>query len=299
MSSPTENLPSVWRPSAPCTPEQCVADRVPSVGTLRRTIRLVAGIGVLTGGTTLIPVVRRLPSTLRDRLIRTWCRAIVAAFGLRRRTTDARGAPAEGGVLVVANHVSWLDIPLVAAVLPGRMVAKSEIASYPVLGRVASAGGGTFFVERDRLRALPVKVDEMAAALRSGSTVVVFPEGCTWCGKQHGRFRNAAFQAAIDARVPVQPVRIEYRLDGHGPTTVPAFVGQDTLAASLLRVVAARGLTAEVTLLDPIPASTHDDRSALARAARAAVVPPMPPGRHDLPAGAGHTCQESVRPIPS
>ncbi|MBK3590379.1 1-acyl-sn-glycerol-3-phosphate acyltransferase, partial [Streptomyces sp. MBT57] len=133
-------------------------------------------------------------------------------------------APGSGGELVVANHISWLDIPLVASVLPGRMLAKSEVGRWPLLGRLAGLGS-TLFIDRDRLRALPGAVDTVAAALRAGSRVVAFPEGSTWCGRGSGGvFRPAVFQAAIDAEVSVRPVRIIY-----GTAGAVAFVGDDPL----------------------------------------------------------------------
>lgn len=143
-------------------------------------------------------------------------------------------------MLVVANHVSWLDVLLVAAVCPGRMLAKHEVSGWPVVGRLARSRG-TLFIDRERIRSLPGTVAAIARALRDGETVVAFPEGSTWCGREAGRFRPAVFQAALDAGAPVRPVAIRYRLAGGEPTTVPAFVGDDTLTASLRRVVAARG----------------------------------------------------------
>jgi 1-acyl-sn-glycerol-3-phosphate acyltransferase len=176
------------------------------------------------------------------------------------------------GVLVVSNHVSWLDILLVGAVCPGRMLAKREVAGWPVIGRFA-VRGGTLFIDRERIRTLPDTVAEIAGALRGGATVVAFPEGSTWCGREEGRFRPAVFQAALDAGVPVRPVSIRYRLAGGEPTTAPAFVGDDTLLASVRRVVATRGLTAELTVDQEIPAGAHADRRALAGAVRRAPAP--------------------------
>ncbi|MYR55961.1 1-acyl-sn-glycerol-3-phosphate acyltransferase, partial [Streptomyces sp. SID625] len=73
-------------------------------------------------------------------------------------------------LLLVANHVSWLDVPLLAAVRPARMLAKREIRRWPLAGRLA-AGGGALFIERDRLRALPGTVGRIADALRAGTAV--------------------------------------------------------------------------------------------------------------------------------
>ncbi|MEU0850034.1 1-acyl-sn-glycerol-3-phosphate acyltransferase [Streptomyces flaveolus] len=118
--------------------------------------------------------------------------------------------------------------------------------------------------------ALPATVALVARALREGAAVAAFPEGSTWCGRAHGRFRRAVFQAALDAGVPVRPVRIRYRTGARTPSTVPAFVGEDVLLASLWRVVSARGLTAEVEVCPAVPPGRHPDRRSLADAAQSA-----------------------------
>jgi 1-acyl-sn-glycerol-3-phosphate acyltransferase len=258
---------SAWLPCAPCTPEGCATHDGPAAGPLKALARLLAGLATVGGGLLLAPVAALfgvvLGAAFRHRLTRCWSRAVLRAFGVRVRVV---GLPHDlRASLVVANHISWLDIPLVAAVLPGRMLAKSEVRSWPVLGPLA-AGGGTLFLERDRLRALPAAVASMADALRGGARVVVFPEGSTWCGRGRGRFRPAAFQAALDTGAAVQPVRITY-----APTGAAAFVGDDPLLTSLWRVAAAEGLTAEIRLLPPILPGSHPDRRSLALAAQLAV----------------------------
>ncbi|WP_404815620.1 lysophospholipid acyltransferase family protein [Streptomyces thermolineatus] len=259
-----------WSPVAPCTPQDCLAGTAPSVGRVRRWSRYAAAAGVVLAGLVLTAPVMRLPAPHRHRAVRWWARAITGAFGVRTRISGVPATAPAGGMLLVANHVSWLDVLLAAAVRPGRMLAKAEVRRWPVLGRLAAAGG-TLFVDRHRLRGLPGTVAGITAALRGGSTVVAFPEGTTWCGRPGGPFRRAVFQAALDAGVPVQPVAVGYRLADGTPTTVASFVGEDTLLASVRRVAGARGLVAEVTVLPPIPAGAHRDRRDLARAARAAV----------------------------
>ncbi|MBT3074774.1 MULTISPECIES: 1-acyl-sn-glycerol-3-phosphate acyltransferase [Streptomyces] len=269
---------SPWLPVAPCTPASCARHTGAARPPLRAALRLLSGCAWVLLGVVCAAPVRLLPRGPRMWLLRSWARGIPRAFGVRvtvRVHPYARGTG--GGELVVANHISWLDIPLVAAVLPGRMLAKTEVRDWPLLGRLAGFGS-TLFIDRDRLRALPGAVGTVAAALRSGSRVVVFPEGSTWCGRgRGGPFRPAVFQAAIDAEVSVRPVRITYGTGGAGAA---AFVGDDPLTASLWRVVRAAGLTAEVHVLAPIPArayapvSAHGEpgRRELARAARAAVL---------------------------
>lgn len=303
---------SVWLPTATCTPRTCLTEPGPVVARSRRVLRLAAFLVVLLTGLALVPPVRALPRGPRHLLVRSWARALLGALGVTVRFgpdpgaaaapaastgTDAgrgtgtgrgtgrgtgtgvasSGAPT--GVLVVANHVSWLDIPLIAARQPGRSIAKTEVRRWPVLGPLV-AWGGTVFLDRDRLRALPAAVDTVAAALHAGHPVVVFPEGSTWCGKESGRFRPALFQAAVQAGAAVQPVTIRYRLADGSPTSAAAFVGDDGLLNSLARVLAVRGLVAEVTFLPPIPVPLERPgrggpgcrvRRDLARTAQAAV----------------------------
>ncbi|MGV9564185.1 lysophospholipid acyltransferase family protein [Streptomyces sp. NPDC003480] len=267
---------SAWLPSAPCTPRSCVDDRASAAAAPRAVLRLAALLTLVVAGTVLSPLVCRLPVQGRERIIRAWCRTVVRAAGVRVRITGA--APSHGGLLMVANHISWLDIPLLAAVRPGRMLAKVEVGQWPVAGAL-TARSGALFIDRDRLRALPGTVARIADGLRAGSAVVVFPEGSTWCGRSQGYFRRAAFQAALDAGVPVQPVRLHYRHDGGPASTAPAFVGSDSLLSSLWRVVSARRLVAEVRVVPVLAPGPGTDRRALALDAERAL---------DLP-GDGHT----------
>ncbi|MEV0637338.1 lysophospholipid acyltransferase family protein [Streptomyces sp. NPDC050619] len=252
---------SVWLPGAPCTPRACVEPTGSATAVPLAVLRLVAVTVLVLAGIVLMPLGGWIPAGQ----VRRWCRWIVRASGVQVRITGAT-APT-GGLLLVANHISWLDIPLLAAVRPARMLAKAEIRRWPVAGPVAALGG-VLFIDRDRLRALPGTVARIADALRTGQAVGVFPEGSTWCGRAQGTFRRAVFQAALDAGVPVQPVRIRYRLAGGGASTAPAFVGDDSLLASVWRVVSTRGLVAELEVRDAIPPGSHPDRRSLARAAQ-------------------------------
>ncbi|MFJ3791555.1 lysophospholipid acyltransferase family protein [Kitasatospora sp. NPDC090091] len=288
---------SVWLPTATCTPEACLTERAPVVALPQRVLRLTACLTVLLVGIALTLPVRALPGGARTRLVRFWTRTLLGALGVTVHSTPpptagaaggtaerAAGAAAgrptgerEPGVLVVANHVSWLDIPLIATALPGRSIAKTEVRHWPVLGPI-TAWGGTVYLDRDRLRTLPDTVCAVAAQLRAGRPMIVFPEGSTWCGRESGRFRPALFEAAVQAGAPVQPVTIRYRLADGRATSAAAFVGEDGLLASLSRVVAVRGLVAELTFLPAIPApvptshaTRRGPRRELARAAQAAV----------------------------
>ncbi|MEU4092166.1 lysophospholipid acyltransferase family protein [Streptomyces sp. NPDC026673] len=289
-----------WSPVAPCTPQACVTGDGPVVGRARRLLRYAAAVVVLLIGVVLsVPLGTLCGPAGRERLIRRWTRSVVAAFGVGVRLPEPAPREPGRGLLVVSNHVSWLDIVLIAAVLPGRNVAKREIRDWPLIGRLC-VRGRTIFIDRERIRSLPDTVAEVAEALRSGATVVAFPEGSTWCGREEGRYRRALFQAALDAGADVQPLLIRYRHADGRPSTAAAFLGEDTLMDSVRRVVAARGLTAEVTMLPRIAAGSLPDRRALASAARYAVAPAA--ARASVPSQAGsHPRETDVRigaPVP-
>ncbi|MFE4645493.1 lysophospholipid acyltransferase family protein, partial [Streptomyces sp. NPDC056730] len=118
---------SAWLPTAPCTPRDCSTHQGPAAGALTGAVRLLAGIGLVLAGALTAPFLRVLGGDVRDLLTRHWARMVLRLFGLRVRVVGEPAPRRGSGVLVVANHVSWLDIPLLATVFPGRMLAKSEI----------------------------------------------------------------------------------------------------------------------------------------------------------------------------
>jgi 1-acyl-sn-glycerol-3-phosphate acyltransferase len=249
---------------------------MPTVGRATRTLRLVLAAGAVLSGLLTLPLLAVVGGRVRTALVRRVFLRVLLAFGARLEVRgDATFGVPEGdgphrGALVVANHVSWLDIVAVNAVRPMRSVAKREIASWPVVGTLAGRAG-TVYLDRERLRALPDTVAELASALRGGALVNACPEGTTWCGPGIGRFRPALFQAAIDGGVPVRPVVVCYRLADGTPTTWPAFVGDETLVDSVRRTAALRGLVIEVRVLPEIAPGRATDRRHLAALAEAAV----------------------------
>ncbi|HWM01984.1 MAG TPA: lysophospholipid acyltransferase family protein [Actinophytocola sp.] len=273
-----------WFPASPCGPG-CLAGREPEVGSLRRWWRLGVTALVVLGSLLTLPVLPLAGRRGREWIARVVFRSVLRGMGVRLAVSGGDGLAARGrGVLVVNNHVSWLDIVAVNAVRPMRAVAKRDIAAWPVLGRLVSAAGSVY-VHREGLRSLPTTVAELADVLRGGSMVNVTPEGTTWCGLTHGRFRPALFQAAIDGGVPVLPVALRFRT-ADGTTTAPAFVGDETIVDSVRRVARLRGLVLEVHVLDELAPGRAADRRELAALAEAAVDTVLTPAPHPVGAEA-------------
>jgi 1-acyl-sn-glycerol-3-phosphate acyltransferase len=277
-----------WFPASPCG-TGCLAGREPQVGRIRRAVRLASVAGVVLGALLLLPVLPLAGARGREWLVRGLFRGVLLAMGVRLVVSGGGGPGARGrGVLVVNNHTSWLDIVAVNAMRPMRAVAKRDIAAWPVLGRLVSAAGSVY-VDREGLRSLPGTVARLSEALRGGSMVNVTPEGTTWCGLTHGRFRPAMFQAAIDGGVPVLPVALRFRLPDGTATTAPAFIGDETIVDSVRRTAALRGLVLEVHVLAEIAPGRAADRRELAALAERAVDTVL------LPMSAAHR-QHAARP---
>ncbi|GLP76447.1 1-acyl-sn-glycerol-3-phosphate acyltransferase [Mycobacterium antarcticum] len=228
---------SPWLPRASCN-ASCVRTDV-SQG-WRRFVVVVRTLVRVVGAVLVLPtaVLLALPLPGKSRAQRVYCRLMLRCLGVRITTS---GGPIRNlsGVLVVSGHVSWVDIFVIGAVLPGSFVARADLIEWPALGFLARLMK-VIPIERSSLRRLPDVVRTVAERLAGGQTVVAFPEGTTWCGVGYGRFRPAMFQGAIDAGRPVQPLRLNYHHRDGRPSTIPAFIGDDSLLESVRRVITAR-----------------------------------------------------------
>ena len=206
-----------------------------------------------------------LDAPTRHARIRWWSVKMLRVLGI---ALQGEGVPATGGSLLVANHVSWLDITAVHAVCPqARFVSKADVKAWPLLSRLVD-GAGTLYLERERKRDALRVVHTMAQALKDGDMVAVFPEGTTSDGRALLPFHANLLQAAIATCTPVQPVALRFSDSTHAVSHAVEFVGDTTLLQSLWRVAGGDGVTARVALLPPRD-STLADRRALAQTLRA------------------------------
>lgn len=204
-----------------------------------------------------------------ERLARAWSRWLLAVLDLR---VVMRGRPATGARLTVANHVSWLDIPVIASLEATRFVSKSEVRRWPVAGTLARAAG-TFFLRRGKGGAAPV-LQEITPHLAAGGSVVVFPEGTTTDGSGIRPFHPRLFEAAIRAGCPVQPLALRYEACSNGNAVAP-FIEDMDLVSHVCRVLKEPRLIVHVTYFAPIPVEGCT-RDALAEGARGLIVTALP-----------------------
>lgn len=207
---------------------------------------------------------------LEHRAVRAWSGGLLRVFGLR---VQRLGNPLPGGVLLVANHVSWLDIEMIHSQQLVGFVAKAEIAHWPLVGWLA-ARGQTIFHQRGDSQSLGGVMDEMQARLREQRPVAVFPEGRTRNGEQVGPFHARIFTCAVQAGVPVQPVAIRYGAQGQAQTVV-AFAERERFVPNFLRLLGEPARPALLHFLEPIAPDQLEGRRQIAELARERVVQAM------------------------
>jgi len=239
---------------------------------------LLPPLGLLRATRTFAHVLRGLAITTfvfpfasperRRALTQRWSARLLRVLGVECRV-DGELALGAGNLLVVANHISWLDIFVLNALHPVRFVAKAELARWPLAGRLVR-DAGTLFIERARRRDTHRVNRSVADALASGDVVAVFPEGTTSDGVGLLPFKSSLLQPIVDAGGHLQPLALRYR-DARGVrTTAAAYVGDDPFMASFWRVCGQRALVVEVAALAPIDAQGQH-RRALAREAEVAI----------------------------
>lgn len=189
------------------------------------------------------------------------------------------GRPLSNHVLFVTNHLSWLDIVLVAGATGAAFVSKAEVARWPVIGRLARINN-TIFVARTERRSVQGQADALRAALATGQAVALFPEGTTDGGRDVLPFRPSLLSALFPPMpgLKVQPVAIDY---GEATEDI-AWVGNESAAANARRLLSRRGTTPVViTFLDPLQPAAFADRKALADFCRMAIVEALGSGNLD------------------
>jgi len=218
-------------------------------------------IGLLLAGPAL--VLRRLGRG--GHLVHWWLGRMARVLGLRIRV---RGQIPSETSLWCCNHISWLDIVALGAVRELVFVSKSEVADWPLVGWLARAAG-TIFLKRGAGQSLAVS-ETLGANLRSGQSMVIFPEGTTSDGLTVKPMYPRLFSAAISAGTPIQPVALRFSERGALSLVAP-FIGNDTFVAHLMRILKqTEGFDVDIRLLPRVSPQGLDRRS-LAHATHAII----------------------------
>ncbi len=237
---------------------------------LPRTIRGLRAFHVATHvvGCFLLPAAERPPSAKSRDALSLWCQRLLAKFGVE--VTVEGALPGAGPFLIVSNHISWMDIPLIRHLFPAQFIAKEEISLWPVIGAGAKRAG-TLFISREKLSSLHATLDQVCQSFGRGESVVLFPEGTTTTGEGLLPFRSGLFQSALRTGIPILPVALRYTtLAGHTNPAV-SYTGGESFGRSFWRTLGEPRIIARLSLCQPIfPGKTS--RKDLAAEARQAIL---------------------------
>lgn len=228
---------------------------------------LLVGLHLLSGAVQVALLFPLGSAPWRLTLRRVWSRQLLTLLGVRVESVDDALAAIEGG-LVVGNHISFIDIYVINALLPCGFVAKSEVASWPLIGWL-SRHSDTVFIERGSRKAAHRTHQSVLEALGAGKRVAIFPEGTTTAGDKVLPFHAALFQSAIDAAVPVHAIAISYHGAGGTRSTAPAYIDDISLMECMITVMRAGGLVARVRLAQSLAPPLANRRELAQRAHQA------------------------------
>jgi len=210
-----------------------------------------------------------LPDRARIRMERRWSGRLMNILNIRLRISGVVPDLSVQNMMLVANHVSWLDIYLLKAVRPARFVSKIEVRSWPIVGWLANRTG-TLFIDRTRRHDTARVNHEMSAVLSQGGCIAVFPEGTTSNGSLLRPFHASLLQPAVHSQGLVWPAAIRYTHADGSLNMAAAYVDELTFADSLALILSQAIIYAELEFLPPIPAQGKARRE-LARDAEYAI----------------------------
>jgi len=226
-----------------------------------------------------------LGAAARHACIQQWAGQLLACIGIELVVQGH--PPLQGPVLLVSNHISWIDIPLLQAACRCRFVSKAQVKRWPLIGTLADACD-TLYIERESRRDAMRVVHRMQESLREGDVVAIFPEGTTSDGTDVLSFHANLLQAAIAAQAPIQPVALYFSDQASGQLSRdPSYVGSQSLLASIWCTLCAPPLRAQVTF-GPVQSCQGRDRRRWALALHEEIrkLRPLPPaGERDAHTG--------------
>lgn len=222
-------------------------------------LMLRGGAHLLSGWWTIRTRFPQMTQAEREARVQRWAREFLAVW---RIDLEVRGQPpGQGPLLLVSNHISWLDILVLHAAGFCRFVSKSDVKHWPVIGMMAT-GAGTLYIERASRRDALRVVHHMKEALQRGEVVAVFPEGTTSNGVTLLPFHANLIQAAISAQAPVMPVALEFIDSRTGaPSLAPIYIDDQTLVGSVWRTLTTPGTRAVVSYGEPQPPEGRERRA--------------------------------------
>lgn len=255
---------------------------------------LLHTLGAFVYGTIVYPFI---DDDAKNRYVQKWSKKLLDICGVTVKIVNPELLSSRA--LIVANHVSWLDIFLIYSVVSGHFIAKADMAHWPMVGWL-SRKTGTLFLERSSARNLKSTLETLVKNLQARERCIFFPEGTTGRQGKILPFHPNLFEGAINAGLPVQPFALRY-IDRNGQYEQAVDSSGDiSLAQSMKNVFNSDYILAELTVL-PVMDTTGMHRKTLSQQAREVIVSVLPqeqpqaPENRDNPPGTAHGRQDVQR----
>jgi 1-acyl-sn-glycerol-3-phosphate acyltransferase len=193
----------------------------------------------------------------QKKYVQKWSERVISTFDISAKIVNPHNLHNLDGCLIVANHISWIDVQVIHSVLYCKFISTTEVLSLPVIGRLAKAAGSLFIDLTKPKRSTYLISQDMVNSLRNKETICAFPEATSTDGKGVLAFKSSLFQPAITASAPICPIAIRY-LDQNGRLSESlGFYGEMTLLESMIATVRAGPNVAELTVL-PLMSANKD-----------------------------------------
>lgn len=214
-------------------------------------------LGILLGSTYRLRYGRDWHQTAGgQKIIVWWMRQFNRIVGLR---ISQYGTPLTRQVLLVSNHISFLDIAVISSIVPVRFLSKTSVRYWPVIGYLTTLSG-SLFIKRSKPRQMSRTLNDIRQALNRNRPVLIFPEGTTSSGEKVLKFHSGLFQAAIDCKIPVQALTLHYR-HNQAADRLAAYIDNDNFLISLLRLMARLQTDVHMSFMPPVDTQGHQRRS--------------------------------------
>lgn len=227
---------------------------------LWRVIRLLIHFGI--GSIRVFLSVKYYEESKKAAVLQKWSTKLLKLLDIELIVQGSLPNPL-ANMLIVSNHISWLDILIIFTVIKPRFVAKKEIASWPIIGQLTKAGD-TIFIDRGNKRDIMQVNKQLSDQLSAGNCIAIFPEGTTSTGESVLPFKASLFEPIYQSKGQVLPVVIQYKDDIGNLNTAPTFAGDISLLASAWNILTCYHLKVELNFLPLLDTTYFTNRNELA-----------------------------------
>ncbi len=201
---------------------------------------------------------KRKNRRLNKKILNFWSKLLCRICGLK---VISKGKIHANPVFIVANHVSWLDIPVIHSYKLAGFVAKEEISRWPILGWIVKSGE-TLFITRGKKESRKQVLKRIDARLNEGRSIAVFPEGKVTDGSYVARFHRQLMQAAIETQTPIQAIAIKYKTKTGYRNPHVAFIDDESFAKNVFRILSLPSSIVELNFCQPLETQNITARTA-------------------------------------